>query len=247
MIALISLIATVCLGIAGYRVTIYLQHQQQLQAVALARLQQQLAEEGEERKALRARVNALRDTAGFLYTHLAGWALNQHAEELRASLQQFETFPAQFAEYPAVQRAIWAFQNTAQWIVYEHGTLLTEEQRRIRQHQDTIASQRGTTEEQEQRWQERRDESEHVRTVELPERYHALIAAAKALLEPPPPPPQISGWRRLSRLVARVAHRPPHSDAELEPPTHPCSPYVVTSLLYTNAHLSLSLTHNPIW
>ena len=142
-------------GVLGAALTLLvqwvLQRTGHRQGMELERFKQLLQEEGTERDAFRARVTPLLTTAGYLSTHLGGWNANHHAEEIGAHLRDLETFPAQFAEYPELQRAIRAFYSTAGWRADELGVLLTDEQRQVRQHQDVMDSQRGTPEEQEQR------------------------------------------------------------------------------------------------
>jgi hypothetical protein len=106
------------------------QHQKNLER---DRLQERTARERERWNELRARVSPLLKTAGELETHLGGWAMSHHADEIKALLRELNAYPAQFADYPDVRQAIWAFQNTAHNILDDGWDFLTNEQREVRE------------------------------------------------------------------------------------------------------------------
>lgn len=180
----------------GQRSIVSYQHQKTLER---DRLQAQSEWERAQREELRARVAPVLKTAGALETHVGGYAIRQHADDIRALLREFNTYPEQFADYPDVRAAIWAFQNTVNIILDDQWFFLSDMEREIRADRAAIEPPE-TPEAHEKRVREERQ----MREVQLPQTYRALVAAAKTLYEPPPPPPaQPSGWQR---FLAEVAH-----------------------------------------
>lgn len=184
----VTALATSGLTILGQRYIASYQHRKNVER---DRFQEQKARERVQWDELRARVTPLLKTAGALETHVGGYAIRQRADNIRALLGELNTYPEQFADYPDVRAAIWAFQNTVNIILDDQWFFLSDKERELRADRAAMEPPE-PPEAHEKRVQEVRE----MREVQLPQTYRALVVVAKALLEPPPPPAQLSGWRR---------------------------------------------------
>lgn len=181
----VTALATSGLTILGQRYIASYQHRKNVER---DRLQEQSEWERAQREELRARIAPVLKTAGALETHVGGYAIRQHADDIRALLREFNTYPEQFADYPDVRAAIWGFQNTVNIILDDQWFFLSEMELEIRADRAEMKP----TETPEAHEKRVRDER-NMRDVQLPQTYRALVAAAKALYEPPSLLPQISG------------------------------------------------------